>query len=147
MTVLASHKKVTFVCKHDVLLICSPAFVIFGPFISFSILSVKSCFLSGLKAFLPLTIRRFFTALALISVPVKAKSLGRLKLVFLRSNLPCLITKASSLGVVLHYLLHFPLLCGFADPVLVACFSRQWIGLHLNTWQFLFAKAQRASIN
>ena len=88
----------------------------------FFILSVNSCFLTGLMAFLPPMIRRFLTALALISVPVKAKSLRKSKLVFLRSNLLCLIRKVLSLEVVLRFLPHFPFLCGAADPVLVTCF-------------------------
>ena len=117
-----SHKKVTFISKHDVLpVICSPAFVFLLP-IHFVFMSVNSCFLTGLMYFLHPMIRRFLTSLALISVPVRATSLCRSKLFFLGSNLLCLITKISSLELVLRFLPHLRFHCDVADPVLATCF-------------------------
>ena len=89
----------------------------------FFILFVRSCFFTGLMAFIPAMTSRFLTVLELICVPECARSLWRSKLVFLRSNLLCLIKNMSSLGDVFRFLPHFPFLCGDPDPVLATCFS------------------------
>ena len=93
---------------------CSPAFVLLGAFISFLFHFVgQQLLFDRPDGFHPSHDKTLFIALALISVPVKAKSLCKSKLVFLGSNLLCLITKTSSLGVVLRFLpaFFFPLWC------------------------------------
>ena len=93
---------------------CSPAFVLLGAFISFLFHFVgQQLLFDQPDGFHPSHDKTLSIALALISVPVKAKSLCKSKLVFLGSNLLCLIMKTSSLGdcFALPSAFSFPLWC------------------------------------
>ena len=76
-------------------------------------LSVNSCFLTGLMAFLPPMIRRFFTALALVSVLVKSNPLCKSKLFFWGAQLalPHYESIISRGCFALPYAFSFPLWC------------------------------------
>ena len=87
-------------------------------------------------AFLSSMIKRFLTALALISVPVSL-SANRSCFLGVQLALPHYESIISRGCFVLPS--HFPFLCGVADSVLVTCFlvlsakrQRQWIGLAIS---------------